>query len=829
MEQIFGITDNKGVIQMPKSDSQTQLAVISRVIDDDQKLKGFLIMEPYGYTQLVELRYLQTIMTMDKHLGGSSITFMNAEWDGKYGTLVGTHGVSLTDYPAIDANFNMRSKAGLVVTHVVKDRQSHLPAGVVAFNSTGTRFTVSFKKLEQLSRRINCVNFDIIADPNLGNMPVMKDGTRFPEIEMKVKAQNAGVAKLGNTNNKITQNSQADMPVIEVTQFTDEGVDKDAFYNAEMKWTESLLNMSRLSPYYSTVISAITKKRAPGLGTLAVTEDTLYYDLQFIGGMRLSELTFVQIHEVMHIAMQHSLRYGKRTNHDLWNIACDLYINSLICRDFGIKFGEDEKQIQIQGSKPAYIKTPPFGIFCDTTSYGIDLLRDTPETIYERLLKENPQMPGAGGQGQGQSQGQGKSGQSQQQQQGKGKGQPQPSQGQNQGSTGIDKLDSGSQQACQESGNSPSQQQNRSDIINGIGQAASSSLQGDNQGVEQACNNIQQAIDNMAQNGASQDAVNQMQEGLDQLKQELDNMQQDLQSQGQNQGQNQIDDLSEGSQGDGSPFKEVTVTLNGKRLSGRMPRDIMSNRENSSEDAEEDNRNKSRQTLQRIQTKIKMTEEETGQELVKNAGAGGALLQRYIDIGLSTGVRWQELLKNLCKTKPKKMFTLGNPNTDYMNMGMTLADRRAIGKPTHIGLVKFAIDVSGSVSKDELDFFLSEINNIFNYFKMDAELIYWSTMVGNAGEFSNIKEAAKIQPITDGGTDVACVFEYLAGETKVNGKFEKDKMKDVKAIFILTDGYFSQDYGKYAEKFGKKVVWLITGNAVTFSPLFGRVVPFQKD
>ena len=38
------------------------------------------------------------------------------------------------------------------------------------------------------------------------------------------------------------------------------------------------------------------------------------------------------------------------------------------------------------------IKTPEIGIFIETIGETIDLNKDTPETIYDRLVKENPQM-----------------------------------------------------------------------------------------------------------------------------------------------------------------------------------------------------------------------------------------------------------------------------------------------------------------------------------------------------------------------------------------------------------------------------------------------------
>ena len=104
----------------------------------------------------------------------------------------------------------------------------------------------------------------------------------------------------------------------------DEQMDEGALKLSPRLLLETLFNMKRLSPYYHKVLCAITRKPALGLGTCAISEGTLFYDPAFIVTLNVLEFTFVMIHEVMHIAMQHSVRFGGRTNHDLWNIACGM-------------------------------------------------------------------------------------------------------------------------------------------------------------------------------------------------------------------------------------------------------------------------------------------------------------------------------------------------------------------------------------------------------------------------------------------------------------------------------------------------------------------------
>lgn len=911
--------------------------VLSRIMEKDV-LKGFLIAHTSGSVERVSLDIIKA--------AGYKIPYLNASYDEQFGTLVGVDGESLTSYPVINSDFVLTSKGGIIVLATILDRNTKKPVGVVAYNGTGRAFNLTYKSLEELTRKNTCCNFNMVVDKDYGLIAVKKNGEYFGTIEMTIPDTTA--AKERKNNPIATQTDNTEIPVVQV--YSLDSLKSNEFNQpCQDKLVRTMMNMQALTPYYYTVLQAIKRLPAPGLGTLGVTQDTLYYDLKFVAELGIPELTFVLIHEIMHIAMQHSARFGNRTNHDLWNIATDLYINSIICSDFGCKFGAPAVNIGT-GSSPVEIKTPNFGVYMETIGETIDLGCDTPESIYNKLLKENPNygmsggssgQPKQGNQGQSSSQqslqqgikniqnGANKAqqqinqnGNPQQRQQGQQANQ-QVQQGCQQMQQGLQngnmqKVQQGLQQAmqgCQQLGNIMNQiaQQQRQQQMQ---QGASQLQQGANQ-AQQACNNspqsqqanqqIQQGIQ-QAQQGMQNGNSSQAQQGMNQVQQGIQNMQNALQQsgqqgsqsgqqgsqnmqqganqmqnamQGQNQGQqgmqggsssssgmtsasnqmqagvNQAQNALDGTQSSNGQFgesidsgsvggdlasggddgsagqlKEVNVIYNGKKLTGSVMKDVMSNRHNKSDTNEQANLEDSRRALQKIATKIKMEEEALGEPLSKNAGNGCSLVQRYIEFGLSTGVDWRVLVKNMCKDKPKKTFTLANPNVDYMNMGMTIADRRPIGKPTHISHVKFAVDVSGSVSQKELQVILSEINNIFTHFKVDGELIYWSTEIGDVGMFSNLKDMLKVKPISTGGTDVKCVFQYLNGELSVNGKAESDKVKDIKGVFIITDGYFSMNFKEYEKAFGRRVVWLITGakgNPITFNPPFGKVIGVDID
>lgn len=744
------------------SDITKSCLVVSRVMSEGN-LKGFLLVDAQGVTHILSLANMQYC--------ASQLEIMNAQYDSQYKTLVGINGQSLTDCPEINENYELISRNGISVFCIVKDKDTKDLIGVVAYNGLGSHFNLTFNKLDELSRRNKPCNFEMYVDPKYGLICRKKDGTPFDCVEMVSRQK-----KVKNLGGCVKQKNNEELPMM--TSYDMQDISNDKFSSScQQKLVQAALSMQQLTPYYFTIYSTITRKPAP-IETIGVTEDTLYYGNKFVAEEMIEELVFVLIHEMLHMMMQHSLRFKPRTNHDLWNVACDLYINTLICNDFGCKFGGGVKTIILENGQKVGIKAPDYGVFEETFGRKIDFTLDTPETIYAEMLKNASQ-----------SQNQSQSG------------------GSSQGSK------SGSQGKSQQISNNQQLQQGMQQVQQGAQQAQQQSGQGQTQQGQ----------------GASQ----QMQSGMNQINSALNR-----QSSGQGQGNdgtigNDVFDDGAGEGSDGTTQKKtISVTYNGKTVDVTIDKDVMSNNNSSSQGVEKENLEASRKTLQRAKTKLELEEEERGEPLTKNAGAGAGLTQRYIEVGLASGVDWRILLKNLCKDKPKKTFTLAQPNTDYMNLGMTLAGRRAIGKPTHISHTKFAVDVSGSVSSKELNAALSEINQVYKHFKVDGELIYWSTMIGDAGNFSSLKDMMKVQPISNGGTDVRCVFDYLAGKTKVHGRRELDKPRDITAIFIITDGCFSFNFDEYAQMFGKKVVWLITGvkgNLISFNPPFGRVIPLSLD
>jgi len=154
----------------------------------------------------------------------------------------------------------------------------------------------------------------------------------------------------------------------------------------EQKMAKGMLTIRGIRSFYYAILSTIKRIETKEVLTMGVSVDTLYYNPDFIEKLSLAELVFIEIHEVCHLAMRHRQRQGSRI-HKIWNIACDFYINKLICDEFGIKPG-DPPIYPVEDKVGCGIQFPMGGLYDPT----VDINKDTPETIYEEILEAAKQM-----------------------------------------------------------------------------------------------------------------------------------------------------------------------------------------------------------------------------------------------------------------------------------------------------------------------------------------------------------------------------------------------------------------------------------------------------
>lgn len=163
-------------------------------------------------------------------------------------------------------------------------------------------------------------------------------------------------------------------------------VDESTSMTIEQKLIQGYLVIRNIRVFYYCVLANLKKVETKEIQTMGVSLDTLYYNPEFVLKLKPNELTFVLMHEVMHIAMQHELRKGARL-HQLWNVACDFYINQVLAVEFGLKYPGDkvlpkEDTCNVGVAIPEDILLNP----------KVDIVKDTPEKIYDEILQEYEKM-----------------------------------------------------------------------------------------------------------------------------------------------------------------------------------------------------------------------------------------------------------------------------------------------------------------------------------------------------------------------------------------------------------------------------------------------------
>lgn len=143
----------------------------------------------------------------------------------------------------------------------------------------------------------------------------------------------------------------------------------------ESKFAKAFHNLSNLRPFYSTIYESMYRVESESVQTMGVSCKQMIYNKKFVEGLEFEELMFVDLHEICHVALMHVSR-RKNRDPELWNIACDIYVNRLLAEEFNILPGEMADN--------GLVKFLPDALYCGT----VDLDNDYAEHIYEDLYQQ---------------------------------------------------------------------------------------------------------------------------------------------------------------------------------------------------------------------------------------------------------------------------------------------------------------------------------------------------------------------------------------------------------------------------------------------------------
>lgn len=124
-------------------------------------------------------------------------------------------------------------------------------------------------------------------------------------------------------------------------------------------------------PFYGLLLAHVQFSMDETIDTACTDGLKIWFSPDFLDSLNDDELDFVMMHEILHIALQHCLRYNEY-DPELFNIACDIVVNSNIKHSFG----DDVTKIQIGGEA-----------FMHLTPENKEGYLYTAEEVYEMLPK----------------------------------------------------------------------------------------------------------------------------------------------------------------------------------------------------------------------------------------------------------------------------------------------------------------------------------------------------------------------------------------------------------------------------------------------------------
>lgn len=192
-------------------------------------------------------------------------------------------------------------------------------------------------------------------------------------------------------------------------------------------------------------------------------------------------------------------------------------------------------------------------------------------------------------------------------------------------------------------------------------------------------------------------------------------------------------------------------------------------------------------------------------EHAKRQGSSPAGLEVFLDNLTKPQVNWRTILHNFVNEQSRDDYTWSRPSRMHLHRGLVLPSCYS----EEIGTVVVAIDTSGSISTEQLQQFMSEIQAIKNSYPVTVRVIICDAAVHGDytleryGSFDHKK--IKIQG--RGGTDFKPVFKYV----------DDNKIRPTMGIY-LTDGY--GDFPNHPPAY--PFLWVLTKTNKT--PPWGRNV-----
>lgn len=175
--------------------------------------------------------------------------------------------------------------------------------------------------------------------------------------------------------------------------------------------------------------------------------------------------------------------------------------------------------------------------------------------------------------------------------------------------------------------------------------------------------------------------------------------------------------------------------------------------------------------------------------------------EKLVSDALSTKVPWRTVLERFMTSKADQHRSWNRPNRRYMP-SYYLPRRERLPA---MGKLVVGIDVSGSVTEDEIARYLGAVNEIIEVCPPEEiYVVYATTCVEHVERYGREDYPIKPEPFgSRGGTDLRCIMRWM----------EKERV-DADLAVVFTDGCTP-----YPTRLPCETIWAITYQGVTSVPI----------
>lgn len=210
--------------------------------------------------------------------------------------------------------------------------------------------------------------------------------------------------------------------------------------------------------------------------------------------------------------------------------------------------------------------------------------------------------------------------------------------------------------------------------------------------------------------------------------------------------------------------------------------------------------------IKEIEANAKVEIAQAAQAAKARGKLSGKLAEIVADI-INVKTPWYEILERYMTSKTQQNYTWTRPNRRFIGLDLYLP---SMGTEPSMGEVVLQIDISGSVSKREIDYYNGHVSRIMKTCNPSkVHVIYTDTSVQHHEVFEQGQEV-KLSFYSGGGTHMPAGFDYCA-----------EHGIEPEVFVCLTDGY--TDFGEQPDY---PVVWCISSDV---QAPFGENVHFEME